>query len=241
LDDTGRRDSLRIKARLKVRFRDASAFITEYTHNISKGGIFVRTTKPCEPGSMVEVKLVIPESEREVSATGEVIHVVKPEEATEHQPAGMGVHLQKMADADREAIEEFIREKIDSGKAKDGLGRRRHERYQARIRVKFGSKKALIEEYTHNISHGGIFIKTEKPRALGEKLRITLIHPESGEEIFFDGEVVRVVTPEEATSNQPAGMGIKFSSLDVHARAQLNSFISSDHVQKNTSVDMEEG
>jgi len=76
--DTGRRKDIRINARLKARFKDASAFIYEYTHNISKGGLFVRTQNPCDMGCMVEVVIIIPETEKEIPALGEVIHIVSP-------------------------------------------------------------------------------------------------------------------------------------------------------------------
>ncbi len=239
MEDTGRRNSVRIKTKLKVRFKDASAFISEYTHNISKGGIFVRTKKPCERGSAVQVTLVMPETDKEVVATGEVIHVVRPEQATEQQPAGMGVELKELSEEDRKLIEDFIHDKIETGEAKDGLGRRDHERYEAKIRVRFGSLEALKEEYTHNISHGGIFIRTNKPKEMHEKLRVILTHPETGEEMIMEGEVVRVVEAKEAeAANHPAGMGIKFLSMDKHTRAQLSSFINSPHVQSNQDVEI---
>ena len=60
MQDEGRRGNLRIKARLKVRFKDANSFITEYTHNISKGGLFVRTKKPFKQGTMIEIVLIMP-------------------------------------------------------------------------------------------------------------------------------------------------------------------------------------
>jgi len=229
-NDVGRRKAARVKARLKVRFKDANAFISEYTHNISKGGIFVRTKKGCPVDSRVEVIIVMPESEREISAFGDVIHVIQEEEATQAQPAGMGIELKEIAEEDRKAIEEFINQRLGTPE-KDKVDRREHERYEARIRVKFGSREAMMEEYSHNISHGGIFIRTEKPKKMGEKLKVILTHPETGEEMILKGEVVRVVKPEKASqTGQPPGMGIKFVDIDKHTRAQLDSFINSDEI-----------
>lgn len=224
--DSGRRNAPRIKARLKVRFKSANAFISEYTHNISKGGLFVRTGKPCASGSLVEVVLVIPETEQEVVATGEVIHIVTPEEATDKQPAGMGLQLREIDPLDQTTIETFINEKLRSEIPADGLGRREHRRFETRIRVRFGSREALLEEYTHNISHGGIFIRTATPKGLGEQLKIILTHPTSGQEMELQGEVVRIVSEADAkVANQPPGMGVRFLNLDRFAREQLEAFM----------------
>jgi type IV pilus assembly protein PilZ len=225
-DDSCRRDALRIKARLKVRFKDAGAFISEYTHNISKGGLFVRTGKPCAQGSLVEVTLIIPECDKEVRAIGEVIHVVTAEQATESQPAGMGLQLRDLAHEDHQVIEDYMREKLASGEIDDGLGRRQHQRFEARIRVRFGSMEAMNEEYAHNISHGGIFIRTSRPKKLQEKVKIILTHPVTAEEMILEGEVVRVVEEAESKrTGQPAGMGVRFLATDNYTLDQLAHFI----------------
>ena len=45
--DESRRALPESRLRLRVKFRSAESFINEYTHNISKGGLFIRTSKPC--------------------------------------------------------------------------------------------------------------------------------------------------------------------------------------------------
>lgn len=231
MEERGRRTNPRVKARLKVRFKDASAFISEYTHNISKGGMFVRTGKPSEVGSIIEVILVLPESGREIIANGKVIHLVPPEQASKSQPAGMGLKLSGIAAADQRLIDDFIKEKIKSGKSIGPLGRRQHERFEAKIRVRFGSMEALLEEYAHNISHGGIFIRTKSPKKINDKLKLILTHPRTKEEIYLEGEVVRTVQADESVrTRQPAGMGIRFLSMDDYTKGQLEAFINSSAV-----------
>ena len=241
IEDTGRRNNVRIKAKLKVRFRDVTAFISEYTHNISKGGIFVRTHKPCEIGSLVQVILIMPETEKEIPALGSVMHVVSPENATDAKPAGMGIELKKIAPEDQKVIEDFIRDKLAQDQYADGLGRREHQRFEVKIRVRFGSLEALVEEYTHNISHGGIFIRTKNPKKLHERLKIILTHPVSGEEMILDGEVVRAVNPEESKkTGHPPGMGVHFLSRDKYTMDQLAAFINANDLPKNTELLIEE-
>lgn len=234
MEENGRRRFWRIRARLKVRFKDPGAFISEYTHNISKGGLFVRTSKACAVGSMVEVILVLPETEKEVRTVGEVIHVITPEQADDSHPAGMGLEIREMSPEDLLLIENFIREKLAQAGAEDTIDRRRHTRVEAKIRVRFGSMEALMEEYTHNISHGGIYIRTPHPKPLGERINIILTHPQSGQEMVLEGEVVRVVTEADAErTHQPPGMGVRFLAMDKYTLNQLQAFISSSQQSKD--------
>lgn len=230
----------KVKARLKVRFQSPSAFISEYNHNISKGGIFVRSKNPFPPGSKVEVVLVVPELETEVSAIGEVIHTVSPVEASDRKPSGMGVDLKGMAESERRKIEDYIKSKV--GDQARSMERRKHKRYESRIKVRFGSMDALKEEYMHNISHGGIFIRTSRPKPLREKIKILLVHPDSGKELEMDGEVVRVVDENEAKkTGQPAGMGIRFADVSKETMDKLAGFIYSSGVSPNKHVEIEPG
>jgi len=220
-----RRRETRVRARIKIRFKDADAFISEYTHNISKGGLFVRTTQTCPLESMVEVILVLPDVDTEVSGIGRVMHVVKPDLATESHPVGMGLELVEMKPKDRETIEDFIDKRMaDLGSAE----RRRSKRHIATLRVRFGDMNALREEYTHNISHGGIFIKTGKPKKLHEKIKIILVHPETNEKLSLNGEVVRTVDEEAGKrTGEPSGMGILFHDVNDETRAKIDAFIES--------------
>lgn len=225
--DNGRRQSPRIKAKLKIRFKDTSSFISEYTHNISKRGVFIRTKKPCKLGDQVQVVIVIPETEEEISALGVVIRIVTPDEATSALPAGMGIQIDKIDRKDQDKIEEFINLNLvhpDHGSAEE---RRNNKRYETRVRVLFGSKQALVEEYIRNISHGGIFIQHDKPMPEGEILMIVLVHPNSGKKMALKGEVVRVITPKDVEANPhlKSGMGIRLLEMDDDVKEQLDEFI----------------
>lgn len=234
-NDSGRRTEVRVKARLKVRFKSVSAFISEYTHNISKGGLFIRTSKPCNLRDRVEVVLVLPESEKEISIQGEVIHVVGKEEATEQTPPGMGLQITDIKSEDVDLIESFITQKLEE-EGVDGLGRRQHRRHLSRLKVKFGSKEALVEEYIHNISHGGIFIQTRDPKNLHEQVDVILVHPLTSEEIKLKGEIVRIVTESDAEENPQLkpGMGIRFMELDEYLRSEIDRFIGDERKDRKS-------
>jgi type IV pilus assembly protein PilZ len=227
--------------RLKVRFRNPRAFISEYTQNISKGGLFIKTQKPCGLEEMVEVVLLLPGSGQEVSCLGEVAHVITAAEADDENPAGMGLRLKELTEKDRQTIEQFIDQEIRTSGDQGLEGRRQHTRYEARIRVRFGSQEALLEEWVHNISHGGIFIQTDKPKPLHDRMLIVLTHPDSREEMIVHGEVVRLVAPAEAeATGQKVGMGVRFQEMDEYTRNQLENFINSKHVSLPKRADLEE-
>jgi len=241
IKDNGRRSSVRVKVRLKVRFKDTDSFINEYTHNISKGGLFIKTQKACGLRDKVEIVLILPESGEEISALGEVIHIITPEQATEQSPAGMGIQIQELEPGGQDKIEKFIQDHLKA--RADLLGRREHPRVEARIRVKFESKEALVEEFVNNISHGGIFIQTDKPRKVGEKFSIILVHPDTSQEMILHGEVVRVVVSEEANlQGVKPGMGIKFLKMDSYLQGEIEKFIKAEaikHPGKNLILEEE--
>ena len=106
--DEERRSSPRVRARLRVKFRSAESFINEYTHNISKGGLFIRTSNPHSMREKVDLIITLPDTNIEVLAQGEVIHIILPENATEQTPAGMGLQILELKKEDLEKINQFM-------------------------------------------------------------------------------------------------------------------------------------
>src|ERR1700731_4005603 len=80
------------------------------------------------------------------------------------------------------------------------------------INKEFESFDAFIQEYVTNISRTGVFIKSQKPLAVGTlvNLRFTVIMDDI-ETIEGIGEVVRVDT-------DPAGMGVVFRELSTYSK-----------------------
>jgi len=76
------------------------------------------------------------------------------------------------------------------------------------INREFASVEELVQEYVVNISRSGVFIRSDKPLAVGTRvnLRFSVILDEI-ETIEGIGRVVRV-------SDDPPGMGVVFSRLN---------------------------
>ena len=76
--------------------------------------------------------------------------------------------------------------------------------------VEYDRLNALLSDYTHNISRGGTFIRTDRPLEAGTRLSFTIRAPELGEPIVLSGVVRWVVHGGQASEGRPQGMGIAF-------------------------------
>lgn len=107
-DQGERRDSARHPIELKVEYKRLNTFFADYTKNISKGGTFIRTTKPLEVGTELFFALTIPKLGEPVKLLGKVLWVILEEKATEEAPAGMGIRFQYASEEERIAVEEIV-------------------------------------------------------------------------------------------------------------------------------------
>ena len=91
-----------------------------------------------------------------------------------------------------------------------GRERRESGRAALELPVEYDRLNALLSDYTHNISRGGTFIRTDRPLGVGTVLSFTIRAPGLGKPIVLRGVVRWVVEPGEASSGGPSGMGIAF-------------------------------
>ncbi len=103
-----RRRNTRNAIELNVEYKRINTFFSDYTRNISKGGTFIRTTRPLKLGTQFVFALRIPNLEEPLRLRGLVKWVVSAEEATAEQPVGMGIEFQYASDEERRATEEVV-------------------------------------------------------------------------------------------------------------------------------------
>ncbi|MEZ4294531.1 MAG: TIGR02266 family protein [Polyangiaceae bacterium] len=92
----------------------------------------------------------------------------------------------------------------------DGSERRTAHRAAIVLNVEYKRLNTFFADYTRNISKGGTFIRTDRPLQIGTEFVFALTIRTVAEPLKLRGRVRWVVSPEEATADQPAGMGIEF-------------------------------
>jgi len=104
-----------------------NTFFADYAKNISKGGTFIRTSKPLDVGTEFVFVLSVPEQVNQLELRGEVIWTVVGDQATDDRPAGMGIRFRFEGDGERQTLERFVEslmaEKLGSRVAAKLLGR----------------------------------------------------------------------------------------------------------------------
>ncbi|TET11181.1 TIGR02266 family protein [Candidatus Aerophobetes bacterium] len=103
-----RRKDSRFSASIEVRFKNVKHFLWAYSKDISKGGIFIRTTNPMPLNIIVQLKLFLPGRSREVSAVAEVSYILKEGEAK--RGPGMGLQLIGFDKEGKKEIEMYLKE-----------------------------------------------------------------------------------------------------------------------------------
>jgi type IV pilus assembly protein PilZ len=103
-----RRDSLRHSITLRVDYKRMNTFFADYAKNISKGGTFIRTTKPLDIGTEFVFVLSIPGQAEQIQLRGEVMWTVDDGMATEDRPAGMGIRFRFVDVSELKELEDFV-------------------------------------------------------------------------------------------------------------------------------------
>ena len=101
---------------------------------------------------------------------------------------------------------------------------RKSARLQHELLVAYRTVDGFITDWAVNISHGGVFINTRNPLAVGSVVRLIVSLP--GAEFPFDllGRVIRV-HPNDPETGQVPGMGLEFIDIDDDKRERLERFV----------------
>jgi type IV pilus assembly protein PilZ len=122
-----RRSSPRHAITLRVDYKRMNTFFADYAKNISKGGTFIRTSKPLDVGTEFVFVLSIPDQQDQLQLRGQVMWTVDESQAGDEHPAGMGIRFKFNDDGEREQLEAFVEklmaEKLGPETAQKLLGR----------------------------------------------------------------------------------------------------------------------
>ncbi len=88
------RASVRFEVEFEVTFNSGKQLATEFTKNISKGGLFIKTDEPPPMDAFVDITLRLPHIQRNLNVRGRVVHRVL--ETRPNSPAGFGLQFENL-------------------------------------------------------------------------------------------------------------------------------------------------
>ena len=98
--------------------------------------------------------------------------------------------------------------------------RRRAGRAPIELKVEYKRLNTFFADYTKNISRGGTFIGTQRPLPIGTAFMFALGIPRLSEPLRLRGKVIWTTEPANASTGNPAGMGIEFQFDSDEERRQ---------------------
>jgi len=91
---------------VQFRFDSFDQFLTEYSVNISPGGIFIRTDEPREEGAVIYLQFALKDGNKLIEGMGRVVRVNPPGGDSKHPP-GMGIEFTNFDDESMALISEI--------------------------------------------------------------------------------------------------------------------------------------
>ncbi len=205
--------------------------VVAQTQDVSFKGIFVRTDTPLPERHLLRLRFTLPPKGDTLTLTGMVARSVPGGHGT---PPGVGVQFYGASGADLDRWNEFIRFVAANAPGAKAVApppfppgtpdavRRRFPRYAAALKVNVHDVGALEQLYTRNVSKGGLFVATALDLPAGTALKLSVIHPKTGEPFPLDAEVRWRAAPPDA------GLGLEFTHLDDARREAFFDFIRSE-------------
>lgn len=95
-------------AKLEVRFESIEDYNREYNNNLSNGGVFIATPEPPPLRSRVEFDIYPPGRDEPLTLTGEVVHVVAPDQQIPGMEPGAALHIMEFDDKLDEEFKKFL-------------------------------------------------------------------------------------------------------------------------------------
>ncbi len=96
---------------MTVRYKSATLdeFIEHHSHDVSRGGMFIKTPSPFPPGTLLKFEVKIAEDQKVMQGVGRVVWKRESSEAdSDERPAGMGVKFIKIDGESKSLIDQLV-------------------------------------------------------------------------------------------------------------------------------------
>ena len=208
--------------------------------NVSRGGLYVRSEQIFQPNELIYVRFELPLGKGVVCFRGRVVHSVPPSSSI-GAVGGCGLVWDPLNQEGLDRWVEFTeklntifarRQRVaqervggmhqegDIGPASAQKPSRVHQRYAARLQVRFKSLDDLSPLTTTDVSTGGLFLKTEENFVVGDLVEIQIIHPETGKSFVLSAGIRWL-----GQKGGSRGIGIEFLDGVISDKFLFESFV----------------
>lgn len=115
IEHDSRRAAARVPIELKVEYEKKNSFFSDYTKNISQGGIFIVTNEPMPIGTHFVFNLHVTDLKEPLNIKGTVRFVAKP--GGQREP-GMGIEFDYADDKEKTYVHSVVKQLME-----DSLGK----------------------------------------------------------------------------------------------------------------------
>jgi len=203
-----------VPRQLRVDFATTEIFHREHSQNLAQGGVFVPTRDSFELREPVSVELLLAFCKKRVVMKGEVVHIVTPELAATGAKPGVAVQFAGSPAEVRRRLAPLVSAcgSVPPPPLEDG-GRRAAPRVAARISVRIDGGGSVADGTTRNLSQSGALVAVDgSDWTPGQKVRLALEHPLTGEVMEMGGAIAREIE----TGGDVAALGIAFEPAPAH-------------------------
>jgi len=104
---------------LNVRYKSATVdeFIENHAHDVSRGGIYIKTANPFPPGTLLKFEIRLASDQAVIAGVGRVVWKRDPTQSNGERPAGMGVKFIKIDEPSKSVIDKLVNTRDDAGRA----------------------------------------------------------------------------------------------------------------------------
>lgn len=106
---------------MTVRYKSATLdeFIEHHSHDVSRGGMFIKTPQPFPPGTLLKFEVRIAEDQKVMQGVGRVVWKREGASVDPERPGGMGVKYIKLDDESRRVIDQLLSARAEETSAFD--------------------------------------------------------------------------------------------------------------------------
>jgi uncharacterized protein (TIGR02266 family) len=104
---------------LNVRYKSATVdeFIENHAHDVSRGGIYIKTGSPFPPGTLLKFEIRLSSDQAVITGVGRVVWKRDTVQGSGERPSGMGVKFIKIDDPSKTVIDKLVNSRADAGRA----------------------------------------------------------------------------------------------------------------------------